>query len=225
MHGESATITGTVTAVAVPADGRQLSGELAIVTTEGAIVGRGNVTIGAVNCDPLVTPAGARPHVRGRAPAVRGEWSGPVGGRRRRTGCPAGRWSSCRARTRPVTSTRAPGRQHVTRAADAAGNRRAVRSRAPRRPARCRSGWSAPTPGGVLGPPGFGTLRPEAGAVGRWSPARSVGSGVGWLVTGCAPVGVGRGSAAPATLAAAGAAAPRRGPTRLPAGRKSSCRI
>ncbi|WP_444949941.1 S8 family serine peptidase [Micromonospora ureilytica] len=49
MHGESATITGTVTAVAVPADGRQLSGELAIVTTEGAIVGRGNVTIGAVN--------------------------------------------------------------------------------------------------------------------------------------------------------------------------------
>jgi hypothetical protein len=38
-----------VTAVAVPADGRQLSGELAIVTTEGAIVGRGNVSIGAVN--------------------------------------------------------------------------------------------------------------------------------------------------------------------------------
>ncbi|MEU8422533.1 S8 family serine peptidase [Micromonospora sp. NPDC048835] len=49
MHGESATITGTVTAVAVPADGRQLSGELAIVTTEGAVVGRGNVSIGAVN--------------------------------------------------------------------------------------------------------------------------------------------------------------------------------
>ncbi|MEV5212164.1 S8 family serine peptidase [Micromonospora sp. NPDC053740] len=49
MHGESATITGTVTAVAVPADGRQLSGELAIVTSEGAIVGRGNVSIGAVN--------------------------------------------------------------------------------------------------------------------------------------------------------------------------------
>ncbi|MBQ1018518.1 S8 family serine peptidase [Micromonospora sp. D93] len=49
MHGESTTITGTVTAVAVPADGRQLSGELAIVTTEGAIVGRGNLTIGAVN--------------------------------------------------------------------------------------------------------------------------------------------------------------------------------
>lgn len=49
LHGESTTITGTVTAVAVPADGRQLSGELAIVTTEGAVVGRGAVSIGAVN--------------------------------------------------------------------------------------------------------------------------------------------------------------------------------
>ncbi|MGC5306455.1 S8 family serine peptidase [Micromonospora zamorensis] len=49
LHGESTTITGTVTAVAVPADGRQLSGELAIVTNEGAVVGRGTVSIGAVN--------------------------------------------------------------------------------------------------------------------------------------------------------------------------------
>jgi len=44
-HGESTTVTGTVIPVAVPADGRQLSGELPIVSSEGAVVGRGSVTI------------------------------------------------------------------------------------------------------------------------------------------------------------------------------------
>ncbi|SCG42037.1 S8 family serine peptidase [Micromonospora halophytica] len=48
-HGATATLTGTVTALAAPADGRELYGELAVVTTEGAVVGRSAVSIGAVN--------------------------------------------------------------------------------------------------------------------------------------------------------------------------------
>ncbi|MBQ1074550.1 S8 family serine peptidase [Micromonospora sp. C31] len=48
-HGATATLTGTVTALSTPAAGRELYGELAVVTTEGAIVGRGAVSIGAVN--------------------------------------------------------------------------------------------------------------------------------------------------------------------------------
>jgi hypothetical protein len=48
-NGASASITGSVTALTVPAAGRQLFGELRVVTSEGAIVGRGNVKIGAVN--------------------------------------------------------------------------------------------------------------------------------------------------------------------------------
>ncbi|MGN9807989.1 S8 family serine peptidase [Micromonospora sp. BQ11] len=48
-HGATATLTGTVTALATPAAGRKLYGELAVVTTEGAVVGRGAVSIGAVN--------------------------------------------------------------------------------------------------------------------------------------------------------------------------------
>ena len=47
-NGATATITGTVTAQATPAAGRQLFGELTVVTDEGAIVGRGAVRIGAV---------------------------------------------------------------------------------------------------------------------------------------------------------------------------------
>jgi hypothetical protein len=47
-YGGSASITGAVTAQAAPAAGRQLFGELRIVTDEGAVVGRGNVLIGAV---------------------------------------------------------------------------------------------------------------------------------------------------------------------------------
>ena len=44
----STTISGTVTALAAPASGRELLGELRVVTDEGAIVGRGSVVIGAV---------------------------------------------------------------------------------------------------------------------------------------------------------------------------------
>ena len=44
----TATIAGSVTALSAPAAGRQLFGELQIVTDEGALVGRGQVLIGAV---------------------------------------------------------------------------------------------------------------------------------------------------------------------------------
>jgi hypothetical protein len=47
-NGASATITGSVTALVAPAAGRQLLGEMAVVTDEGAVVGRGAVRIGAV---------------------------------------------------------------------------------------------------------------------------------------------------------------------------------
>jgi subtilisin family serine protease len=46
--GATATITGSVTASTAPTDGRQLFGELLIITDQGAVVGRGNVIIGAV---------------------------------------------------------------------------------------------------------------------------------------------------------------------------------
>ncbi|MBQ1025945.1 S8 family serine peptidase [Micromonospora sp. C95] len=48
-HGATGTISGTVTAQSAPPAGRSLYGELAVVTTEGAVVGRGAVSIGAVN--------------------------------------------------------------------------------------------------------------------------------------------------------------------------------
>ncbi|MEH0938912.1 S8 family serine peptidase [Micromonospora psammae] len=48
-HGATGTLTGTVTAQSTPAAGRALYGELAVVTSEGAVVGRGAVSIGAVN--------------------------------------------------------------------------------------------------------------------------------------------------------------------------------
>lgn len=48
-HGATATLTGTVTAQSTPVAGRALFGELSVVTTEGAVVGRGAVSIGAVN--------------------------------------------------------------------------------------------------------------------------------------------------------------------------------
>jgi subtilisin family serine protease len=47
-NGASATISGSVTALSVPAEGRQLFGEMRVVTDEGAVVGRGNVLIGTV---------------------------------------------------------------------------------------------------------------------------------------------------------------------------------
>jgi len=47
-NGASTTVTGTVTALAVPPAGRALSGEVAIVTDEGAVVGRGPIAITAV---------------------------------------------------------------------------------------------------------------------------------------------------------------------------------
>ncbi len=47
-YGDSTSITGAVTALSVPAAGRELLGELRIVTDEGAVVGRGSVVIGAV---------------------------------------------------------------------------------------------------------------------------------------------------------------------------------
>ncbi|MGC3859653.1 S8 family serine peptidase [Micromonospora chersina] len=48
-NGATATLTGTVTAQATPAAGRELYGDLAVTTTEGAVVGRGSVEVGAVN--------------------------------------------------------------------------------------------------------------------------------------------------------------------------------
>ncbi|PWR16885.1 serine protease [Micromonospora sicca] len=48
-NGATATLTGTVTALAAPAAGRELYGDLAVTTTEGAVVGRGSVAIGSVN--------------------------------------------------------------------------------------------------------------------------------------------------------------------------------
>ncbi|SCG42220.1 S8 family serine peptidase [Micromonospora inositola] len=48
-NGATATLTGTVTALATPAAGRELFGDLAVTTIEGAVVGRGSVAIGAVN--------------------------------------------------------------------------------------------------------------------------------------------------------------------------------
>ncbi|MFC0028912.1 S8 family serine peptidase [Micromonospora chaiyaphumensis] len=48
-NGATATLTGTVTANATPAAGRELYGDLAVTTVEGAVVGRGSVEVGAVN--------------------------------------------------------------------------------------------------------------------------------------------------------------------------------
>ncbi|TDC53496.1 serine protease [Micromonospora sp. KC207] len=48
-NGATAALTGTVTAQSAPAAGRELYGDLAVTTTEGAVVGRGSVAIGAVN--------------------------------------------------------------------------------------------------------------------------------------------------------------------------------
>ncbi|MFV2101706.1 S8 family serine peptidase [Micromonospora sp. LOL_024] len=48
-HGATGTISGTVTAQSAPSAARALYGELTVVTTEGAVVGRGEVSIGAVN--------------------------------------------------------------------------------------------------------------------------------------------------------------------------------
>ena len=46
--GATVTISGSVTARATPAAGRQLFGEMTVVTDEGAVVGRGAVRIGSV---------------------------------------------------------------------------------------------------------------------------------------------------------------------------------
>jgi hypothetical protein len=47
-NGATTTISGTVTAETAPAAGRELFGEMTVVTDEGAVVGRGAVSIGAV---------------------------------------------------------------------------------------------------------------------------------------------------------------------------------
>ena len=46
--GESAGVTGTVTATAAPASGRQLFGEMKVVSTAGAVLGTGSVVVGSV---------------------------------------------------------------------------------------------------------------------------------------------------------------------------------
>jgi hypothetical protein len=48
-NGATTTISGTVTAASVPPAGRKLFGEMTVVTDEGAVVGRGAVSIGAVS--------------------------------------------------------------------------------------------------------------------------------------------------------------------------------
>ncbi len=47
-NGASTTVTGSVTAAAVPPAGRNLFGEMSVVTNQGAVVGRGQVLITAV---------------------------------------------------------------------------------------------------------------------------------------------------------------------------------
>ncbi|MGH8776934.1 MAG: hypothetical protein ACRDWI_17860 [Jiangellaceae bacterium] len=47
-NGESAAVDGTITADSAPAEGRTLLGEMEVVTDEDAVVGRGSVTVGAV---------------------------------------------------------------------------------------------------------------------------------------------------------------------------------
>ncbi|MFC6008194.1 S8 family serine peptidase [Angustibacter luteus] len=47
-NGQTASLTGSVTANSAPAAGRQLFGELVVLTDLGAVVGRGSVQIGAV---------------------------------------------------------------------------------------------------------------------------------------------------------------------------------
>jgi subtilisin family serine protease len=48
-NGASTTIAGSVTAAPAPPAGRSLFGQMAVVTDEGAVVGRGSVLIGQVN--------------------------------------------------------------------------------------------------------------------------------------------------------------------------------
>ncbi len=48
-NGESTTISGSVTALTAPAAGRQLFGDMSMVTDAGATIGRGSVRIAAVN--------------------------------------------------------------------------------------------------------------------------------------------------------------------------------
>jgi subtilisin family serine protease len=48
-NGATGSISGSVTAQSAPAAGRKLIGEMAVVTDEGAVVGRGNLAIDAVN--------------------------------------------------------------------------------------------------------------------------------------------------------------------------------
>nr|BFE77371.1 hypothetical protein GCM10020092_106720 [Actinoplanes digitatis] len=47
-NGATGPVTGTVTAATVPVAGRSLFGEMTLLTDEGAIVGRGTVSIGKV---------------------------------------------------------------------------------------------------------------------------------------------------------------------------------
>jgi subtilisin family serine protease len=47
-NGATATVTGTLIAGASVAEGRQIFGEMTVVTDEGAVIGRGHVAVGAV---------------------------------------------------------------------------------------------------------------------------------------------------------------------------------
>jgi hypothetical protein len=47
-NGATGAVSGSVTAQSAPAAGRTLIGEMAVVTDEGAVVGRGNLVIGEV---------------------------------------------------------------------------------------------------------------------------------------------------------------------------------
>lgn len=48
-NGATATLTGAVTALSTPAAGRELYGDMAVTTTEGAVVGRGSVEVVSVD--------------------------------------------------------------------------------------------------------------------------------------------------------------------------------
>ncbi|MEN3359721.1 MAG: hypothetical protein V7637_3703 [Mycobacteriales bacterium] len=48
-NGANSTVTGSVTVLTAPPAGRALSGDMSVVTDQGAVVGHGSITIGTVN--------------------------------------------------------------------------------------------------------------------------------------------------------------------------------
>ncbi len=197
-NGATASVTGSVTAVAVPAAGRSLFGEMALVTDEGAVVGRGTVSIGAVKYHRVERPSprrmGAGTGAR-RFPVP----TGSPGPRRRPAGHRPRRTASCRRPRRRPAPRAGGGRRPAGRPPDRPPDRRcrpcppcrpgrAGRRRGPPEPGRPGPGpRPGPRPDPRPGPPGPGRhpchrracrwvrsrRSPAACAVPRWpAPAR-----------------------------------------------------